>query len=114
ARLRAFGALFALVPLAVALLPATARLLCTAGRLLEEGAIQLEQLERDHADAAVRLEELLRQPVSGPEVHRGAVEGLRAGVAPEVAGGDEQRAVRRVVLEVPPAVLDAPAVDGPI
>ena len=91
---------------AVALHPATARLLGAAGGLLEEGGVELEQLERHHPDAAVGLEELLRQPVPGPDVDRRAVERLRPRLAPEVAGGDEQGRVRRVVLEVPAAVLD--------
>src|SRR5262249_41300457 len=71
----------------------------------------LEQLERQDADAAVRLEELLRQTLAGPDVHRRPVEGLGAGVAAEVTGGDEQRALRGVVLEVAATVLDAAAID---
>src|SRR5262249_11136554 len=79
-------------------------------RLLEEGAIELEELERHDPHAAVRLEKLLGEPLPGPDVHRGAVERLGPRVALEVTGGDEQRGVGRLVIHVAAAVLDGPAI----
>src|SRR4029450_4709830 len=96
-----------------------AQSLGAAGTLLEEAAVQLEQLQRDDADTGVRLEELLRQPLAGPDVHRRPRQGLRARAAPQVTGGDENRDVGRLVLEIAAVVLDGatvhraiPAVDA--
>src|SRR5262249_31210371 len=98
-----------------AVLPTVTGLLPVPRHALGDGPVELEELEGGDPHTGARLEELLRQPVAAPHQHqRSCGEGLGASIAAEISGGEEHSHLRRLLADVPPALLDHAPVDRPV